>query len=734
MEVFYSNEIVVPLSTAYAGDKDLLFKKSQIQTEDGLNLFVENYLLSAVDTKINNYDALFLTKNVRNRDVFDLKRLTYNTQSAFATTIKFDSNQKFLRIASNFKDYLLVDESDRFTTFEIERISDTFVHIAFQHNFDRYYLNFNGTIFYFSTEPNFLNSRFNFTLEGSDLYLFTSRTGTIKSITATSDSLDIADLSTWKQNKFTVNFYVQELQTDLDATWASYGTHDKNSLQVDPLKSNRSLTSNTLVYNNYTYITGGEISSNFITLKNSHTHKNYSYRGDYLEKTDFSDPNVQLREYTSLNTGVDQEMGADSITLTYEFYNADYRFKADHYTIFTAPDSMYPFTQLNVKDTLFARNGAIGGDSPHTSDKVFFRDTRPGQSDGQYLCTWLSAHSSNQEGIWIDRYYKPERTSFASAITAVNLYSYTDPTGLFINQPLPPSAYYDAPYLWSSPDEEAAHTPQTIADVIAKDSFFDKRSDLIFVPGQEYIYHRIGNKIVTSVLNTLSSNLIINGLNLTTTQGSDITITLDADNAEYILDGNSFEVIPDFRLLNNSKQATISFHMQSDDWQKKIGHQIIGNYNDRGFAVVNDELVTPIVTVQAGTSVIFLNTDFTPIDTIYQSQSNAQTIYDVRRYVDKYYTTVITNLTAFNIRDLVRTDHLDYCSPVLATYRDSLTGVVTSSFLPPDEQVGLLLAEDNDQVIGHILADNAISTSLTPVSGVLLEPQNTPGTTLIPNN
>lgn len=730
MEVFYSSEISVPLSTSYIGDPDLKFTGTQVRVEDGFNIFVENYLLSAVDSRINNFNALYLTGQRKNNDILDINHLEPLTQFVFSTIIKSNSNG-YLTISQNMTDYMISLVNTRFSTFEFEKIGDIYCRIAFQNNFERYYLNFNGSLFYFSSEPNFINDRFNFILEGNSLYLFTSRNGVIQSITTDSTNLMVADLSTWKQNAFNVNSYIQNITPDVNSAWVSYDLADKNALEINPSKSRLALSNNSLVYNNYTYITGGEIQSNIITLKNQHSHKNYSYRADNTELTNFTVPNVSMRSYTSLNTGVEQELGADSITLTYEFYNADYKLKADNFTIFNTPKSLYPYKQLNVKDSLLTRNGAIGGTSPYTADKIFFRDTRPGFSDGQYICTWLSAFSPDQEGIWVDRYYIPERTSYAAAITATSIYTYTDPVNEFLSLPLPVSAYYDAPYMWSGPEEEKQHTPQTLKDVLIGQEFFDKRSDLAFLPDQEYIYQRIGNKYVTSILNTLTSSLIRNQLELQTTAGADIVLDVDADSAEYVLDGNSFALVEDFVDINKTKQSTISFWMASDDWKTKFGHQIIGNYNDRGFGVVNDSLITPIITVQNGRTVQFLNTDFVKIDTIYQSQQEADTQYDIRRVADTFTTTTFTYLTAFFIKDLFRIDHLDFCSPIISTYTDCLTSIKSNSILPSQEQNGLLLYEDGN-VVGFLAPDNAIDTSLTPVSGILLEPQSAPGSTLLP--
>ena len=130
------------------------------------------------------------------------------------------------------------------------------------------------------------------------------------------------------------------------------------------------MDNNLLISNQYTYISGDSIKCNFINLKNQNSHKNYSYRSDYMEKGG-NIPLTDMRNYVGLFTGNDQEKGDYSITLGYEFYNTDYKFNSDKYTTFKTPENLYPYKQININDLEWNNRGSIAGDTPYTSDKIF---------------------------------------------------------------------------------------------------------------------------------------------------------------------------------------------------------------------------------------------------------------------------------------------------------------------------------------------------------------------------
>lgn len=722
MEVFYTNTIARPLSTTYLGDADLKLRSTEISTEEGLNVYRENYLLSAVDHTINNYSSLVLTHKLRNNEVFQLDELQLAPFRRHITTIKQNGN--FLAITPDGTGVTFTTASKQEVVFELEILNESLLKIAHQGAFARYYLGYNGSFFYFSDNTISADVNFYYIIDDTKLALYSKRSGNMQLIwvNATVNALTATAPTDWINKSFDIIPQTQILRFDADTTWVAYDVVDKNSCKVNELRSTKHLENNNLFYTNYTQATGNEILANFITLKNQYTHKNFSYRADYLNKTNFDVPNVDLRGYTSLHTGVNQELGSDSITLAYEFYNADYRFAADKYTIFQTPSSLYPFEQININDTLFARNGAIAGDTPYTSDRIFYQESRLDKSNGQYLCTWLSGCNPDVPSVWVDRYYIPEKTSFAAALTARARATYVDPVTEYINSPLPPSAYYDAPFVYTTLESESAHTPQTTRDALYGESYFDKASDLVLVPNATYIYYRIGKEYVASVVETLLPNIIQNGLPVQTTRDVSISYDNSIDDIEYALDGSTYAMIESFNRINSTNEFTISFWVGADDWKQKLGHEIIGNYNDRGFGVLNDELITPIIMVQDGRRVLYLNTDFQVIDTIYLSQSSLDTQTQSISTVDRPYNntvTVITDITGCVISDICRTEHLAVCSPIAQLYTQTISNTLENPYVTPiSQQCGLILTEDDM----YLTPDNVKTTMLESVTGLRIEP------------
>ena len=728
MEVFSASTITSPISSSYIGDADLLIRGTGVTTEEGISLYRENYLLSAADSSINNYSAIVLARAQHNNSMLEIKKIDYPQQVVITTTIKV--GDVFFSISKDRTKDVFVTTGGQDEVFELEIASDTTLQIAHQDGDSRYYLSYSGTEFYFTLLPVSLDATFKYIIDGDSLYLFWSAGGIqpVYSIGRdfTTNRL-IASVGDWESNLFLINSYSQELKENLDTTWVSYDVADRNSFLVDPERSAKYLASNNLFYTNYTHVTGNELQTNFITLKNHHTHKNFSYRANNLTRTSLHVPNVNTREYKSLHTGVHQELGAESITLAYEFYNADYKFAPDKYTIFRTPPSLYPFEQLNINDSTFAKNGAIAGQTPYTSDRIFFQDVRPGKSDGQFLCTWLSGGSPDVPSVWVDRYYIPERTTFAAALTTKSIVTYVDPAEAYLAKFLPTSSYYDEPFIYTTLESESAHTPQNLKDVLYGETFFDKRSDLAFLPDTEYIYYRIGSNYVKSIVQSMTGDLIQDGLSSQTVKNVPIAYDLPIDDIAYDLDGETYAMVESFRDVNTNNEFTVAFWLDSDDWKQSFGHEILGNYNDRGFGVLNDNIITPIIMVQEGTRVLYLNTNFEVIDTVYLSQSALDTNIESISSIDDELVITNTSISSTIIKDVHRTDHLDFCQFITSSVVDISSSVVVNPFVE-DARCGLLLTETDL----YLEPDHVYTTTSAQVTGLIIEPCDLSGINVQP--
>lgn len=613
MEITDILNTLKPLSTKYEADSDLVFISRLDSTEDGLNFYKEPHLKGSKDKKINNYSALFLTDKQNASNFLDLTRLVYYPVNRFTSSLIDNATGLYLTVSANSsyhfteKDQIFIDPNDQLFEFNLTHPLTA----SISHRYDNviYYLNvLNPTTFYFSANT---FSIFNYILDKTNnkLALFYN----LSTVSVSANKLYLnSQPNAFKTNNFTINYYIQKLEPRHNTTWASYHIDKKNLYNIDPLKSRYDLENNYLIHTQYSYVTGNEINANILTLKNQITHKNYSYRSDYMESRSDLVPNVDNREYHSLNTGNNQEKGDYGINIAYEFYNADYKFESDKYTVFKTPNNLYPYERININDLNWNKIGSIAGSSPYTSDKIFRKKLNDGTVHGEYVCTWLFQRK-NGETIWLDRYFNAEKSTYANALSTSFTNSYTDPIKVLLNTPLSSSEYYDVLDVYNTIEEESKNTPQTIQTALFGRYVFDKVSDLAFHPSQDYIYYRIGNKFVKGALENLFTNLIQDGLIIKNQNDAESTEII-TDDLTYSFDGTNYAMVSSYSGINQSHQYTLSFWLQSDDWSTAFGHQIMGNLNTKGFSVVSDSKITPFITIQNNKNVYVYNTDFALLD------------------------------------------------------------------------------------------------------------------------
>lgn len=681
MQILSVKDYCIPLSATYSFDDSLSFKKYQIITPEGLNLFSENIFSNFKDAKINNYNNVILSDNVILNDVIQINANPIEVVDVFSTTLALyayngvDNNTKFVTFDNCTGQYYYSKVNDAIDTnttyFTVTLLNSLCATVSHQYNNILYYLTYSTTASALELTQTPYTFRYQLDKNSNCLSLFVILSGKTYIVSDIADRLTITPIQSGaniyfnSSTYFSVNYYKNNLTPDLNTTWVSYDITDKNSLKVNPDKSKLNLSNNILFTGQYSYITDNSIDYNFLLLKNQFTHKNYSYRSDNVKRElNEETPQVENRFYSNVFTGNKQELGDSNITLNYECYNTDYLFKGDQYTIFNTTPSLYPYEQLNINDTLWSKAGAIGGEAPYYSDKIFTKRDQSAYTynDGQYLCTWLLTENVNTPGVWVDRYYNPAMVSYISALTAGTI---------------EPSDTYNNPVLSAITSE----LPFT---------FVDKKSDLVFAPDTEYIYHRIGKKYVDEIVEALSQRIIKDGLDLTTAKGTEIIIEGNIDDKIYTLDNDSYALITNYNELNDNSQFTLSFWLGADNWQKEFGHQIVGNLTDRGFGIMYDQLITPFVTVQALTSVHIYNTNFDLIDTVRFESTEFAPSSETTAPND--YTTV-TYTTAYFVKTLHRTDHL---APAGAIVVPKILTCQTNLPLPLECSCGVLLTETFD--------------------------------------
>lgn len=304
--------------------------------------------------------------------------------------------------------------------------------------------------------------------------------------------------------------------------------------------------------------------------------------------------------YNKLYTGLNTEEGYDKIYLGYEGSEITKLFSKDKDTYFH-----YPVSAANIalSASTFVKHGALGGSSPWRSDRIFVKKANyrkysnwgdnPGDQNGTYFCTWLSAGTAGNEPIWVDRYYDPNRINLTNALTST---AYTSAANNYPN------------LIWDTPSNKTLN------------------------PESLYIYHRIGDQDNQTVVDTLSTSLLYHYQNWTTPLINQVTGVSAGVIYNYTV--SAVDTLPGTRdqsldtslsyataTFNNNdlehNGITLAFQAYNTDWNNIKGSQLVGNYYDGGLGVCkNNTLLTPFITVNSfntTNSLLTVNTGLTPI-------------------------------------------------------------------------------------------------------------------------
>jgi hypothetical protein len=330
--------------------------------------------------------------------------------------------------------------------------------------------------------------------------------------------------------------------------WASYEkTYNTNNLNLNENKS-FDVKNNFLVHSEYSN-SEENIHVNVLPLKNqlNEVHR----QGRRQDGVDF-------REYHSIYTGDNTELGSSHITLGYLTDNKEYVFKPGQVTWFHLPYNE-SYKRININDANFILNGAIPGKTPVFSDKIFkkigdYREksnlgSSKKEQTGQWLCAWLSGGDDGSTAMWVDRFYNPDIITEIEAIKFVNNVEYIP-------------SYVGKNY---------------------QQGFSDRPSALTFEPGVWYAYNHIGKADANHLISFLKPDLVQEGL-----IGENIPTS-----GEYDFNSGNTGFISLQNYKTPSNQFTLSFYGHSDDWNKPMGNQLLGNYMDSGLGIYNFKEVTP---------------------------------------------------------------------------------------------------------------------------------------------
>lgn len=589
-------------------DSLLEFKQYQAGYEQGFAFNKINALKNTVDSSINNYTSHYLTNKVLFTDMFNVNEKIHELKT-ITTPLIFDNN-KYLYIYSTYSEEPTASTCrvlltsfigyEKNINFELEFLNETFLRVKHNNGKLDYFLNAtsdNSVMFYsYSSELPPISS------ERNDMFrYYIDNTGYLQLFKRTVEGLRIATLSGDKlvlaltsapsgvrstNNIININYNFTEVYPSLNSSWISYNILKPNELDISFDKSSFDNKNQYILYTNYNSLSN-TINLNYIPLNNIRSEKNYIKRGANLLQGAPGIPDVDFRDYNSLQTGNSQEKGNDNISLTYTWYDKDIKVIPGTDTYFTTPSSIYPFERLNINDTKFTLNGSFAGKTPLLSDRVFcLKESTFSGDNGRYLCTWLFKENSNKPGKWLDRYYYPDLTIKEDALGGIPVYE---------------PSFYDSIDSIELEDKES---------LIAK-TYFDKQSDLCLIPNTRYYYSRIGEEEINSAVS--SSSPTFSGF----TEYYDIKNNRQYfSSTEIKYDGTKYNK---YKLLTDSNKDVTSFTISFDayiDPAKKYGYQILGNLTNKGFGIINDEAVTPFIYTSEGKTLKIFNSDGGSINTI----------------------------------------------------------------------------------------------------------------------
>lgn len=309
-----------------------------------------------------------------------------------------------------------------------------------------------------------------------------------------------------------------------------------NTINGDKSKFN--LVNNLLLHKTY----GSEDSfTNTIVLKNQLLQYDiFSSANNLLSGENAGIYVDNLREYSTILSDIPEE-NSESLELNYVFYNKPYIIKPGS-NLFYSPSSMYPFAQLNINDTKFIDSGAFSYITPQYSDKVYHISTDYNNKvhDQHLLCTWLSGAPNSDEKIWVDRYYYPDLIEKQAALSAV-------------------SESYDT---YDDQIENLILLNTNVLSSCQFKKFFDKKSDLVFIPNNSYNYSRIDASTFSN-LSSIVRNIALDDINYfrDINENGEMTIgfTFDGDDSSWVVKSDRNEIDSGLTITKSGQTLTITY-------------------------------------------------------------------------------------------------------------------------------------------------------------------------------
>lgn len=701
---YITTKNMLPLSTTYVHDDNFDFLSKEINVDGNLN-YVETPLLSSTkDFANNNYSLLHLSEGVNVASITDFAKPENPLKILFGTLSVTDSFgiQRFLEFSDQRDDILTqsVYFDQTFNTpfsgvtdlnfFEFDFTDPSICTVAHLYRGSKFFLCFDPAKAGFDNDKNlnFLESTafnsqndytrrfyYNYDEENNLLTLQVRSVGISYQIYINSGRLNISQGNNIDYNffnsVFTLSTYKYPTVPELTIEWGSYQrNYNQNNLEINETRSFFNLPNNFLLNSEYYGVTdanlpGKKLATNILTLKNQLNIKNDQGRGNVF----LDEPEVNYRNYNLLGTGGHQEKGYNNMQLGYECYTTPFVMKQGQTSWFHMPLNMYPYKKLNVADTLLIKSGAVPGDHPLRSDKIFKKianyqktsnqGNSTGEQTGQWLCTWLSGGPNiDTAPVWMDRYYNPTKTTLFTALT-------TKPSSTTIIT--------------------------TLDCIDLKPEISDIPSSLTFEPGCWYAYSHIGRSDADQNIKSWQNSLLIKDFSsYNLVDGTLLDTIKDQDNFDtYEFSGTQMAHIDVENFNYDTNEFTFAFWAFSEDWNSPLGYELAGNYNDYGLGIFNYNFVTPVIFYKKDDTYIGLNRDLEILNTYNSGVSSFGGLTNILR------------------RDALNSFHILTDKQVLVEYDLKETLVDATTALSGSQ--GMPIHVSNDEYRGYFLyADKSI--------------------------
>jgi len=563
-------DTLYPVKFVYEPDSDLIINQNTFVTQQGLSLNLVNALSSLQDETIGNYSNIFLTNKLPVNDIITLPPkqsipLTFPTYLALSAYPTINPYTYYISVSTGlfpvtstnltFVKSLSSEQQTNFIFYDLDGLHCN-ISTILNGNTMNLAVDVPNLSCFFST--NSALGIFEYSLDDNGFLKLFYRTNTtfyvIRQVGPTLKPIDITTTTSLSTDIFGTTFTgTSSINFKNDFIY-----YDKSFLKdfiVNETNIVQDVPQNTVLYYNYqsqfNFLTGATAVVNLFKTKNVLSNKYY-----INDELPFVDNDAVQRNYTSILSKQNSETFNGDFQLGYNYYTSEYLLIPDKATLFTLPETLFPYSVVNIDNSNLVNIGAYGGLTPVYSDKVVKKlnvnenTVNYNEANGTYLYTWLYTDSSQLTSYWLDRYYYPQITSLNAAYTGTNnqVFNYTSALSTFLSA------------------NNISHNY----------SYYDIRSSLTFEPSASYYYSRIGNNYINKVVNTFDESV-------SAFQVYDSNNVLQSTTNNIILDGTKYGAF----LINNSpnNSFTLSFDFNTQNLSNVNSNLIVGNNFDEGISL-----------------------------------------------------------------------------------------------------------------------------------------------------